>query len=138
MQAPLDIHRRRDGRRPTAPMSSPACCTWPTNATGDAVQGPSGVGVQDRDLVLVLAGDPLVVPDDLAHDELAELLGERRVQTGGLRDAGEAGDLLLVPGRVRGRQPTLGLELADPARELEALGEQVHEGGVDVVDALAE
>ena len=50
----------------------------------------------------------------------------------------QSGDLALLAGRVRGRQVPLGLEQTDLLGALEALGEQVHEGGVDVVDAAAQ
>lgn len=47
-------------------------------------------------------------------------------------------DLRGLPGRVGGRQAVPGLELADLLGALEALGEQVHQGGIEVVDAAAQ
>ena len=47
-------------------------------------------------------------------------------------------DLGLLARRVSRRQPLAGLELADLLGALEPLGEQVDQGGVDVVDAGAQ
>ena len=81
------------------------------------------------------AGDALVVEDDLVDDEAQELLGERRVEPGLHGEGTQPGDLLLLSLGVGGRQAGLGLVAADGLGDLEPLGQQVHEGRVDVVDA---
>lgn len=83
-------------------------------------------------------GDALVVADHLGDDEIEEFLSERRVQFGALGEGAQAGDLPGLAGRVGGRQLVAGLEVADLLRGLEALGEHVDDGRVDVVDAVAQ
>src|SRR5699024_3709665 len=84
-----------------------------------------------------LVADPLVMADRLGDDEPQERLGEGRVEAGLVRQLAEMGDLLLLARGIGGRQPVLGLQQTHPLRVGEALGEQVHEGGIDVVDAAA-
>ena len=82
--------------------------------------------------------DLLVVPDDLFDDEGQELLGEDRVEVRLVRQLPQARDLLHLAARVRRRHPAGGLEHADLLGRLEALGQQVDQRGVDVVDAAAQ
>ena len=82
-----------------------------------------------------LFGVLLMMVDDLGNDEAQELLREHRVETGLDCERPQTSDLLLLAGRVGGRQADLRLVAADLLRDLEPLGEQVDEGGVDVVDA---
>src|SRR4051812_47205103 len=86
----------------------------------------------------VAVRDALVVVDDLRDDEAQERLGEHRVEAGGVGQGPQPGDLALLTLRVGGREVLLGLEPAHLLRALEALGEKVHERGVDVVDAAAQ
>ena len=84
---------------------------------------------------VVDAREGLVVVDDLFDDEAEELLGELRVEPGLVGEGTQPRDLGLLARGIRGRQATARLELADLLGALESLGEQVHEGSVDVVDA---
>src|SRR5450830_1015513 len=88
-------------------------------------------GAGDRRTV----GEGLVVTDDLFDDEGQELLGEHRVEVRLVGEATQPRDLLRLSPQVRRRQPSYGLEHADLLRCLEPLRQQVHERGVDVVDA---
>ena len=83
-------------------------------------------------------GEAFVVVDDLGDDEGEELLGEDRVKTGLGGERAEPGDLSLFAGLVCRWHPCSGLEGTDLLRALEALGEQVDQRSVDVVDAAAE
>src|SRR5699024_8025384 len=58
-----------------------------------------------------------------------------RVEARGIGQGAQMRDLLLLPGRVGGRQAVGVLEDADALGVGEALGEQMDECGVDVVDA---
>ena len=80
--------------------------------------------------------DALVVVDDFGDDEPQELLGEDRVEArllGERRGAGRSGSRSRLG--IGRRQLDGGLVAADRLGDLEALGEQVDERGVDVVDA---
>ena len=81
------------------------------------------------------AGDGLVVVDDFRDDEGEELLGERRVQPGLVGEVAQPRDLGLFTRRVSGRHTLTGLELTHLLGALEALGEKVDQGRVDVVYA---
>ncbi len=76
-----------------------------------------------------------MVADHLAHDEAEERLGERRVEPGLDREGAQPGDLLVLARRVGRRQPDGGLVPAHRLGDLEPLGKQVDQRGVDVVDA---
>ena len=80
-------------------------------------------------------GDALVVVDHLGDDEVEPLLGERGVELRVFGERAQPRDLVRSRSGSDGRQAVLGLQHADLLGELEALGEQVHERGVDVVDA---
>ena len=86
----------------------------------------------------MVLGDGLVVADDLADDEVQELLREGRVQVGLGGEAPQPGDLRRFAARVPGGKLVRGLEEADLLGGLEALGEEEDEGGIDVVDAGAD
>lgn len=85
-----------------------------------------------------VAGDPLMVSDHFGDDEVEELLREGRVQFRVLREAAQAGDLFGFAVGVGRGQFVVRLEMADLLGALEALGEHVDNGSVDVVDAFAE
>src|SRR5690606_28827035 len=70
--------------------------------------------------------------------ELEPLLRELRVEVRRLGELAQPRDLLLLARGIRGRHVVRGLELADLLRGAEALGEQIDERGVDVVDASAQ
>ena len=55
-----------------------------------------------------------------------------------MRERAQAVELLLLASRVGCRHPVLRLQHADLLGRAEALGEEVDERGVDVVDAAAE
>lgn len=78
-----------------------------------------------------------MVPDDLVDDEGQELLGELRIELGFDGQLAQPCDLALFAGRVSRRQLVCCLEPPDPLGVLEPLGEQMDEGGIDVVDARA-
>ena len=73
--------------------------------------------------------------DDLGDDERQELLRELGIQVGLLGELSQPGDLPGLPGLVGRRQTVVGLEFTDALCELEALGEEMDEGGIDIVDA---
>jgi phosphoglycerate dehydrogenase-like enzyme len=73
--------------------------------------------------------------DDFGDDEAQELLREHRVEAGLDGERPQPRNLLLLADRVGGWQTDLRLVATDLLRDLEPLGEQVDEGGVDVVDA---
>jgi phosphoglycerate dehydrogenase-like enzyme len=73
--------------------------------------------------------------DDLGDDEAQELLREHRVESRLDSERSQPRHLLLLAHRVGSRQTNLRLVAADLLGDLEPLGEQVHEGSVDVVDA---
>ncbi|KPG83902.1 hypothetical protein AEQ27_08285 [Frigoribacterium sp. RIT-PI-h] len=79
-----------------------------------------------------------MVVDHLGDDEVQEGLGEGRVETGLFGQATQALDLHALTLGVARRHAGRRLEQADGLRVLEPLGEHVDEGGVDVVDALAD
>ena len=73
--------------------------------------------------------------DDLGDDERKELLCELRIEMGLLGEFSQPSDLPGFPRFVGRRQTVVGFELADALGEFEALGEEVNEGGIDVVNA---
>ena len=82
-----------------------------------------------------LFGDALMMMDHLGHDEAQELLGEDRVESGLLGERPQPRDLSVLALGIGGRQPDRSLVTADVLGDLEPLGEQVDQGGIDVVDA---
>src|SRR4051812_43772248 len=87
---------------------------------------------------LAVLGDLLVVADDLGNDEVEELLGEGGVEFGVLGELAQPFDLAGFARGVGRGQRVLGLEVADLLGAFEAFGEHMDDGGVDVVDAVAE
>lgn len=77
------------------------------------------------------------MPDDLADDEVQELLRERRVEVGVVREFAQARDLAGLTVGIGRWQVVVGFQPADTFGALEALGEEVYEGGIDIVDARA-
>ena len=77
-----------------------------------------------------------MVADHLGDDEVDELLGEFRVEPGIVGKRPQPGDLPLLAGGSAGGIPASAFEAAH--RLGCALGEQVHERGIDVVDAAAQ
>ena len=78
------------------------------------------------------------MPNHLVDDEAQEFLGKFGVEIGIARQRPQPCDLrFLAPGIGRG-QAVLGLVLADRLRHLEPFGQQEHQRGIDIVDALAE
>ena len=75
--------------------------------------------------------------DHLIDDEAQEFFREVGVEIGIRRKLAQAADLPFFPAGIGGRQGVRRLIFADRLRDLEALGEHEHEGGVNVVDALA-
>lgn len=92
----------------------------------------------DRRPGLFLLGDPLMVMDDLGDDEPEELLGEDGVEPCLLGERSKSRHLAFLACRVGGRQAGGCLVPPDVLGDLEALGEEVDERGVDVVDARSE
>lgn len=82
--------------------------------------------------------DLFVVMDDLGNDEVEDLLREDRVQPRGSGEASQPGQLLLLAAGIGGRQAEICLEMTDPLGAPEAFGQQVDQGGVEVVDARAQ
>lgn len=108
----------------------------PPAAPGGGAVGPVSGGGCPRDAGLV--GDLFVVADHFADDEVEELLGEGGVEFGALGELAQAGDLVGFAGGVGRGQGVFGLEVADLLGAFEAFGEHVDDGGVDVVDAVAQ
>ena len=75
------------------------------------------------------------MPNDLIDDETQELLAECRVESRSIGESSQPGDLHGLTVRVGGSKPDRRLVLTNPFCDLESLGEQVDERGVDVVDA---
>lgn len=71
---------------------------------------------------------------DLCDDEGEELLGELRIQISGGGEFSQPGDLFALPLRVRSRKVEVSLELAHPLGDLESLGQDVHQGGIQIVN----
>src|SRR5579862_597803 len=86
----------------------------------------------------LLRADRLVVADDFRDDEVQEFLGEIRIELGGLGELAKARDLGGLARRIGGRQAVLGLVAAHRLRALEALGQDMDQRRVDVVDAVAQ
>ena len=85
----------------------------------------------------ILFAHAFVMADHLVDDEAQELLGEVGVEFGAAREPAQPFDLRRLARRVGGGQPGGRLVPPDRLRDLEPLGEQEDERGVDVVDALA-
>lgn len=79
-----------------------------------------------------------MVMDHLGHDETQELLGEDWVEPGLLGERAQPLDLTLLAFEVGRRKTDGGLVPTDVLSHLETFGEQVDEGGVDVVDTRSE
>ena len=78
--------------------------------------------------------DLLVVLDDLGDDEGEELLSEDRVEPRLLGQRSQACDLLALTSRISRRQVKAGLEQSHLLGAAEALGQEVDESGIEVVD----
>jgi octaprenyl-diphosphate synthase len=78
-----------------------------------------------------------MVADHLVDHEPQELLGKFRVQIGAGGQGAQAGDLIGLAAGVGGRQAGLCLVTAYCLGDLEAFGQHEHQGGIDIVDALA-
>src|SRR5262249_2137498 len=91
-----------------------------------------------RDLTLAAVADRFVVADDFGDNEVDELFREGRIELGVLGERLEPLDHDLFALRIARRQTGRGLQLAHPARAAEALGEEIDQRGVDVVDAVAQ
>ncbi len=79
-----------------------------------------------------------MVPDDLGDDEVEKGGRELGVELRLLGELAQPRDLAGFAGGVGGWHAVRGLEAADPLRALETLGEEVHERGIEVVDAGAQ
>lgn len=82
-------------------------------------------------------GDALVVVDHLGNDETEEFLGERRVEPRLLGEGAQPSDLDRFTVRVGRWQFGVFLVAPNGLGDLEPLGEQVYERGIDVVDTGA-
>ena len=81
-------------------------------------------------------GDPFVVAYDLGDNEVQELLGELGVELRIDGQPAESCDLLPFAAGIGGGQPVLGFQHPDLLGDLEALGEQMDQGRIHVVDAV--
>ena len=79
-----------------------------------------------------------MVTDDLLHHEVEELLGEVGVQPGVLGQLAQAGDLGLLPGRIRRRQVMSRLINPHSLRTLEAFRQQMDQCGIKIIDAVSQ
>ena len=122
------VHRRarpdaRPRRRPTS--TPPPCSTWPrsspTGVTRSPVRPPPAMRLWWRMTSSTMKRRNFSVNAGSSPDSSASARSRR--------------DLLLLALGVGGRQAGLRLVAADGLGDLEALGQQVHERGVDVVDA---
>ena len=75
--------------------------------------------------------------DHFIDDEAQELLAELGIEIGLLGQPAEPSDLRLLPAGIGSGQAAHRLVAADRLGDLEAFGEQEHQGRVDIVDALA-
>lgn len=79
-----------------------------------------------------------MMPDNFLHNEIQELLREIRIELGVVRQRTQPRDLLRLTPRIGGRQAMGCLELSDNLRTPEALGENVDQRRIDVIDAFAQ
>src|SRR5829696_3918636 len=134
------------------PASGVAACTatvrWrePSSAAACSAAGspvaPSRVRSADPKLAsgrnAGIAQRGLVVADDFGDDEVEKLLRELRIQFGVGGKGPESGNLVRFAVRICRRQTVPCLEFANLLGDLEPLREQVHQGGIHVVDAVAQ
>ena len=95
----------------------------------------SNLSVIPPDSIGNRVGVLLVVMNDLGHDEPQELFREHRIETRVDRQGPQPRDLQLLARRVGGRQPDLCLVTTHVLGDLEPLGQEMDQRGVDVVDA---
>ena len=79
-----------------------------------------------------------MVTDDFGDDEVEKLLGKLGIQFGVGGKGPESRNLVRFAVRICRRQTVPGLEFAYLLGDLEPLREQVHQGGIHVVDAVAQ
>ena len=92
--------------------------------------------MQSKRLATVVQG--LVVADDFAHDKGEEFFGKIGIKFCGFGKRPKPCDLLELARGIGGRQALRRLELAYRLGELEALGQQMHQRRVDIVDGIAQ
>lgn len=83
---------------------------------------------------LFLRGNPLVVTNHLGDEEMQETLRKHRVETRLFGKSRQTLDLVFFAIRIASGKAVLCLEGTHGLRELEAFGEEMHEGSVDIVD----
>ena len=83
---------------------------------------------------LFLRGNPLMVTNHLGDEEMQKTLRKHRVETRLFGKSRKTLDLVFFAIRVASGKAVLCLEGAHGLRELEAFGEEMHEGRVDIVD----
>jgi len=76
--------------------------------------------------------------DHFLDDEAQELFGEIGIKLGGLSQRTKARNLHLFAGGIGGRHAVLGLVLAHRLGAFESLRQQMHQGGIDIVDAVSQ
>ncbi len=84
------------------------------------------------------ATNGFVVADHFLNDKAEEFLGKIRIQLGGFGQPPQTGDLLGLTFGIGCRKAMGGLKLAHRLRTFEALGQQVNERRVDIVDRFAQ
>ncbi len=83
-------------------------------------------------------GNRLVMTDHLGNHEVEELLGELRIQPSLFGQQAEPLYLFSLTGGIGSRQPMSGLQDAHLLGDPEPLGQQMDQGSIHVVDAVAE
>ena len=79
-----------------------------------------------------------MVADDFLDHEVEKLLGEVGVQLGLLGKGAQAGNLGLLPGRIRRWQVMSRLINPHSLRTLEAFRQQMDQCGIKIIDAVSQ
>jgi hypothetical protein len=79
--------------------------------------------------------DGLMVAYHFGDHEVEKFFGELRIELGIFGQRPQSRNLLGLPSRIGGRQTVRSFQLTDLLSDLEALGEEMHECRIHVVDA---
>jgi hypothetical protein len=91
--------------------------------------------VQGRGHKSLLSGDPLMVVDDLGHDEPEKLFRERRVEARLSGQGAQSSDLGLFATRIGGGQTGCSFVFTHGLSDLEAFSQHMDQRSVNIVDA---
>jgi hypothetical protein len=106
------------------------------NAPKAASRGPEFL-TRLRAFLRLAAARLFVVADHFLDDEAQEFLGKFGIQVGFFRQLAQAGDLARLAVGIGRGQGGPRLVLAHRLRDAKPLGQNMDQGGIDIVDALA-